>query len=60
MRKNGVGHVNWRWFPFFVGFVLALVLPFLIDLALFGNPQPCHTEKVYEDGSSTQLCKVEK
>lgn len=60
MGKNGVRDVNWRWIHFFAGFLLALALPFLIDLALFGNPMPCQTEKVYEDGSSIQKCEVRR
>ena len=57
-RGNAVGGVNWRWFPFFAGFLLAVVLPFLIDWALFGTPTPCQTEKVFENGSSIQSCEV--
>lgn len=57
-RGNGGRDVNWRWFPFFAGFVLAMILPFLIDWALFGTPTPCQTEKVFEDGSSIQSCEV--
>lgn len=55
---NGVGAVNWRWFPFWAGVVLALVLPFLIDFALFGTPFPCKTIQTFEDGSSVQSCEV--
>ena len=58
--KDGVGGVNWRWFPFWAGFILAMVIPFLLDWALFGTPIPCQTEKVFKDGSSIQRCEVRK
>lgn len=40
------------------GLVLGLALPFLGDYILFGTPTPCHSVKVYEDGSSIQHCEV--
>ena len=56
--KYGVGDVNWRWIPFFVGLVLAIIITFLLDFALFGTPFPCETVKTFEDGSSVQKCSV--
>ncbi len=57
-KGNAVADVNWGWFPFVVGFILALAIPFLMDWALFGTPTPCSTTKVFEDGSSLQSCEV--
>ena len=57
---NGVGHVNYRWIPIFIGVLIGLMLPFLIDWAMFGNPTPCHSIKVFEDGSSLQSCQVRR
>lgn len=59
-REMGLRTLNWHWFPFFCGFLVALALPFLIDWALFGTPTPCHTEKVYNNGSSLQSCEVRR
>ena len=56
--KYGVGGVNWQWFPFWAGVVLAIALPFLLDFAMFGTPFPCETIKTFEDGSSVQKCSV--
>lgn len=43
---------------FLLGMVIGLAYPFAIDWALFGDATPCHTIKVYEDGSSIQGCSV--
>lgn len=59
LGENGVGRVNWLWTLIF-GVLIGLALPFLIDWALFGNPTPCHSVKVFEDGSSIQACEVRK
>lgn len=57
-RGYGVGDVDWRWFPFWAGVILAIVVPFLLDFAMFGTPFPCETIKTFEDGSSVQKCSV--
>lgn len=36
-----------------IGLVIGLALPFLFDLAMFGDPTPVNMTKVYEDGSFT-------
>jgi len=34
-----------------LGLVLGFALPYLVDLALFGDPTPVNITKTYEDGS---------
>lgn len=55
LKKKGISKTTWA---FIIGFILALIVPLLIDWVLFGTPTPCHTVKVYEDGSSLQACEV--
>jgi hypothetical protein len=55
LKKKGISKTTWA---FIAGFILALIVPFLIDWVLFGTPTPCHTVKTYEDGSSLQACEV--
>lgn len=65
MKSYKVGtHINLKkkdhtkLYIFLAGVLVALLAPFLIDWVLFGTPTPCHTIKVYEDGSSLQACEV--
>lgn len=39
-----------------IGVLIGIALPFMVDMVLFGDPTPCSTIKVYEDGSSIQGC----
>lgn len=39
---------------------VGLSIPLVVDYALFGTITPCHTVKVYEDGSSFQACEVKQ
>lgn len=43
---------------FFIGAVVGICLPLLMDLVLFGTLMPCETVKTFEDGSSIQNCSV--
>lgn len=43
---------------FFIGAVVGILIPMLLDLSLFGTITPCHTVSHYEDGSSVQKCEV--
>lgn len=44
----------------FIGVIIGLILPLLIDWLLFGSVTPCHTIKKFEDGSSIQACTVKE
>ena len=56
--QNDVSDVNYGLTPIFIGIILGLLLPFLVDWILFSTPFPCQTIANYEDGSSIQACKV--
>lgn len=55
--RNSVPHAKLGIYTV-AGVILGLLMPFLVDYALFGTPMPCKTVQVYEDGSSIQSCKV--
>lgn len=65
MKSYKVGtHINLKkkdrskLYIFLAGVAVAIIAPMLMDLVLFGTITPCHTVKVYEDGSSLQACEV--
>lgn len=45
---------------FIIGIVIGLLIPFAIDLLMFGTTSPCETTTKYEDGSSIQSCESSK
>lgn len=60
--ENGVRSAKLPMVPNFyvliTGIILGLLIPLALDWALFGTVQPCHTVRLYEDGSSVQACEV--
>ena len=45
---------------FLLGILLGVLMPFLVDIAMFGTPMPCHTIESLGNGDSIQKCEVRR